>query len=268
MIRMRTIKEKFINLPISKKVRILIAMVFTLAQLVLIGVLAWFTNQREIETMTRIKNPPTLNLASGHEDGISGFELRGIDVTKGTKVENSDDEYYKDYVFSVEPGKISQYDLQIAHTTNIPFEYELFRAKEDDNGDVEYTALDGNQYKYSIFGSAEVEGIPQGISLSDVNPDGGGTGRVLGDEGSLPTERKNYDNSDTVDIYAKPLYSVARDIRRNDISIDGSDDRDYFVLRLTWTLNDNPSPSENEWNFAYNNKETDIVYISAQASTN
>ncbi len=264
---MRKIKEWFTNLPRSKKVQVLLASTFTLALLVVAGVLAWFANQQQIESMTKVKSPPTLNLAAGHEDGVSGVELKGIDVTKGTAVAGQADTYYKDYVFSVEPGKITTYDLQIAHTTNIPFEYSLFRAKEDSEGDIVYTALDETEYKYSIM-VGTVGGVSQDITLTAINPDDASTGRVLGEEDNLPSDRKNYESGDTANIYAEPIYSIARDIRRNDVSVDGTEGRDYFVLRLTWTVKDTLDSGDNEWNYAYNNKETDIVYISAQASSN
>ena len=265
MVELVKFKNWFKELSTPKKVQFLLALICTLVQLIAVSIYAWFSFQQSIETMTKIKNPPTLNLASGHLDEISYFELKDIDVTKG-KESGVANEKYKDYVFSVEPGKISKYNIQIAHTTNIPFEYELYRAKEDANGSIIYKTSNDEEIPYSIIEQEEIDGIGQRINLVDYNPDDSSTGRVLGTESGLPIDRKNYINGDKVNIYAAPLYSIARNISRNDESIDDSAERDYYVLRLKWKYKDSLSDSE-KWNYALNNKETDIVYISAQASS-
>ncbi len=262
---MSKLNKWFQELPVSKKIQFFAALIITFGQILAIGIYAWFSYHQGLNSMTKVKAPPTLNLASGHLDEISYFELQDIDVTKGKNSEEKD-EKYKDYVFSVEPGKIAKYNIQIAHTTNIPFKYELYRAKEDVNGDIVYRTSEDEEITYSIITEEQIEGIDQKINLKDYNPDNRSTGRTLGLEDKLPAGRKNYDDGDTVNIYAAPLYSIARNISRNDAVIDKSAERDYFVLRLVWKYKDSLSDSE-KWNYAVNNKETDIVYISAQESS-
>ena len=64
--------------------------------------------------------------------------------------------------------------------------------------------------------------------------------------------------------YVKPLYSVARHIPK--LTNDGSEKRDYFAIKLTWNKKADATEAE-YWNYAFNNKETDIIYISAKQNT-
>ena len=249
--------ERFKKMSAKTKIQFIIASVCSLF-MVALPVYAWFNRVNRIEAMSKIKEPPSINLASGHEDSALYISLENIDVTKGT-------EQY--VVFSVEPGKYPAYDIQLTHTTNIPFEYELYRVKESENGTIEYIGHsdDGNGnistsvYKYSKI-------TENALELKDINPDDRSTGRVLGDEEDLATyDRRNYNTSlDTVDQYVKPLYSVARHIAK--LTDDGSEKRDYFAIRLTWQTKADANERE-YWNYAFNNKETDIIYISAKQNT-
>ncbi|MCR5837875.1 MAG: hypothetical protein K6G88_15360 [Lachnospiraceae bacterium] len=228
-------------------------------------VFAWLAYQDKIEALSKIKEPPSINLASGGDDSALYISLENIDVSVAVE---------KYVVFSIEPGKYSAYDIQLSHTTNIPFTYELYRVREDENGTIEYTDhtrdVNGGEtiLKYSIMANAT--GTTAGkLILNDINPDDGSTGRILGDEGELSASRKNYVATDEVNQYVKPIYSVVRRVPQFNEHTDGSSDRDYFVIKLTWTPgNSNMTYADaNYWNYAFNNKETDIIYISAKQNT-
>lgn len=264
---MRALKkliEKVKKLSLPVKIQLLIALMCSLA----IPVYAWFAYQDRIEALTKIKEPPSINLASGGDDQALHITLENIDVSDGAT---------KDIVFSIEPGKYSAYDIQIAHTTNIPFTYQLYRVKEDEHGTIEYTdhtRVEGVETKinYSVMTSAT--GTTAGeITLDDINPDDKSTGRYLGDENDLDTKnRRNYivgEGADDVNQYAKPLYSVARRIPQLNENDDGSENRDYFVLRISWTPGSTNMKYTDEgyWNYAFNNKETDLIYIAAKQNT-
>lgn len=255
----------FRELDLSRKIQFIIAMICSLAILIAVPVYAWFSYHNRIEAMTKVNEPPSLNLASGAEDPIQYFELKNIDVENPTtRIDDGKGGYYKDFVFSVEPGKITQYDLQLTHTTNIPFTYELLRLKKDENGTILYTSYENVTTKYSVLKDTDSD-IKQEIELTDLNQSST-TDRVLGDEDMLNQyNRKNYNTDDNVNDFVKPLYSVSRNIIKNDLSVDGSDDRDYFTLRVHWKTS-NSADDSTYWNYAFNNKETDIIYISAQAS--
>ena len=260
---MKRLIEQIKRLSFPMKIQLVIAILCTAA----IPVYAWFSYQDKIEAMSKIKEPPSINLASGGQDPALYITLENIDVTSGTE---------KFVVFSVEPGKYSAYDIQLSHTTNIPFTYQLYRVKQDDdNGTIKYTdhTIDAGGKETDIFYSVITDAVGTTLGevvLSDLNADNGGTGRTLGDEAKLQNSfnRKNYADTDHVNQYVKPLYSVARRIPQLNDRTDGSNDRDYFAIKISWTPGNNASYNDaTYWNYAFNNKETDIIYISAKQNT-
>lgn len=257
---MKKLTDQFRKLSLAVKVQLVIALLGTMA----VPVYAWFAYQDRIEALTKVKEPPSINLASGGDDPALYITLENIDVN----TENHE----KYVVFSVEPGKYSTYDIQLSHTTNIPFSYALYRVREDKNGAIEYidhTRTEGaeTELKYDVMTAAA--GSSQGmVNLTDINPDDSSSGRRLGDENDLAVyTRKNYEESDEVNPYVKPVYSVARRIPQLNENEDGSSSRDYFAIKVTWQINPNIDVNAADyWNYAFNNKETDIIYISAKQS--
>ena len=259
---MKKLIDTIKKLSFAVKVQLIIAILCTLS----VPAFAWFFYQDRIETFSKIKEPPSINLASGGDDPALYISLENIDVSKSTE---------KYIVFSVEPGKYSAYDIQLSHTTNIPFTYELYRIQEDQNGMIEYidhtrdVNAEETTIKYKIMTAAEGTAAWK-VELKDINPDKKTTGRTLGVENDLNKyNRKNYADTDNVNQYVKPIYSVARRIPQLNENEDGSSDRDYFAIKLTWTKGaNNLTESDNDyWNHAYNNKETDLIYISAKQNT-
>ena len=254
--------EKMKKLSLTVKIQLIIALSCSAA----VPVYAWFAHQDRIEVLSKINEPPSITLASGGDDPALYITLENIDVSSGTE---------KYVLFSVEPGKYSAYDIQLTHTTNIPFRYELYRVMEDENGTILYTDHtrdeDGDETELHYSVMTGLSGTASGqITLTDINPDNGSTGRTLGDETDLaPMNRTNYSASDSVNQYVKPIYSVARRIPQLNINEDGNSNRDYFAIRITWTPGaSNASVDDADyWNYAFNNKETDLIYISAKQNT-
>lgn len=261
---LKKIIDKVNKLSLSVKIQLVIAIICTMA----IPVYAWFAYQDRIEALSKVKEPPSINLASGGEDPALYISLENIDVNTTN--------HEKYVVFSVEPGKYSAYDIQLTHTTNIPFTYELYRVRQDnENGTIEYTdhSIDINgeetELKYSIMTTAA--GTTNGkITLKDINQNDDSPNRILGDENELETyNRRNYNTgTDEVNQYVEPIYSVARRIPQLSVGDDGSSDRDYYAIKITWQVNLNIGVDDADyWNYAFNNKETDIIYISAKQNT-
>ena len=255
-------KIKIRKLSLSVKIQLIVAIICTLA----IPVYAWFAYQDRIETLSKIKEPPSINLASGGMDPALYITLENIDVNLTG--------HEKYVVFSVEPGKYSAYDIQLTHTTNIPFTYELYRVMQDnENGTIEYIdhSIDVNggetELHYRIITNAA--GTTNGkVNLTPINQKDGSV-RILGDEDELsPYNRENYDQSDNVNKFVEPIYSVARRIPQLTSGDDGSSDRDYFAIKIKWDVNSNIDVNDPRyWDYAFNNKETDIIYISAKQNT-
>jgi hypothetical protein len=257
---MKKIIEYIKKLSLPMKIQLIIALICTVA----IPVSAWFLIRDRIEAFTKIKEPPAINIASGGADPALYISLENIDVSSGT------DKYI---VFSIEPGKYNAYDIQLSHTTNIPFTYRLYRVQEDENGTIEYidhTIAGGEEttLMYSII--TDATGTTDGeVTLTNINPDDNSTGRILGDESDLAVSRRNYDAvNDEVNQYAKPLYSIARNLPQLNENEDGSSERDYYAIRISWIPGASNMIESNAgyWNYAFNNKETDIIYISSKYS--
>ncbi len=251
-------KDYVAGLDHNKRVQLLAASALTLSLIVAVPVYAWFAFSSRYDSLTKIQKPETLDIKAGHADTIINLNLSDIDATK-----KKDNAYQKYYVFSVVAGAVESYDIQVAHTTNIPFTYELYRAVESETESgsvVSYKAENGTTYYYSL---------DESVGLVNKNPDNGSTGRVIADHSDTNAYYNNTYNiqNDKPELYAVPLYAQTKDegIRTLDPS------HDYFILKLTWTVDKSNNAAYApyaDWNYAKNNKETDIIYIAARAHVN
>lgn len=133
----------------GKGKRLLIA--FAMTALIFAGsatAYAWFTYQRRLTTITKINAPTALIIGAGQKESSQNIDIGEINV--------EDEAGKKDFVFSVYSDEsVSNYKLQIAHTTNIDFTYTVFPAQEQQgSGDVEYVDEYGTAHYYSKSGSA------------------------------------------------------------------------------------------------------------------
>ena len=281
----------------TMKTQLIIASVLTGLVLVIVPVVAWFAFQNEIAVSTKVNSPATLEIKAGgrkgEEQSIINFDLSDIDTedksygsyTVGTGAEQIT-YYYKDFVFCVKGKAISAYDLQLAHTTNIAFKYDIYRAVQDDNGPIVYTSLDKTvtqnyerkTVKTDGEGHAMVDGEGNviydycdtpldGAYVNNANPFGT---RVIaktgGDEGLIKDlTSRSYDGTDSYQKYANPAYWLKRGIPvyTEEKSDDGF--THSYVLRVSWIMADTLSPEQREENLdiVQNNKETDMIYITA-----
>lgn len=275
------LKKRISDLPKSQKVQLVIASLLTVFLLIAIPAFAWFSLSSRVETLTKIKAPTTLDIKAGHSYSVQYVDLSNIDVTDVDNEGNG----YKDYVFAVKAGNSSAYDIQLAHTTNIPFTYTLYRASEIGEGTTQNAAPSGsvatfeyydesNQqtiyyyYGYASNSASEETRVSTAneaiLNLTDLNPESGSAfGRTIAENydgtDGIYSGKTDYNSPDNPEIYAVPLYSKHSGITT------WNDNGDYFILRISWKTG-NDSTAYAEWNAASNNKETDMIYISAKAS--
>ena len=268
---MNKILEKFNKMNTTQKIEFVLASLLSLAFMVGMPVYAWFANVNKMETMTKVKEPENLDIRAGHYHSIINFELSDISIEDMYDTTNnvSIPEYR---VFSVSAGDYKiPYKLQLAYTTNIPFKYSIYKATEVATfgantvaykpiyKDPDDPTTDGKTYYYQIGDE---------VSLTALNGDETNEayyGREIGikQKGNTYYD-KTYDNSsDAPEIYAVPVYLQSETITPTD---KGEDAHDYFILKIEW---DQESAATNftKWNKAENNKETDIIYITASRST-
>lgn len=223
---------KFRKLEKNKKRQLVIAVSISVVLLVALPVYAWFTHKRSIALTTKINAPTQLYITAGNKESVANLEMADIDVENGS---------YKDFVFGIGGTDVQNYQIQLAHTTNIPFEYEIYRAKsvqeaDKDDDTVVYVSNEVNKtFYYNIDGDK--------ISGNYLNQNGS---EILANN---TLHEKSYDSYGNVQKNAEALYWQSVDL-----SVTDTEDPfcDYFIIRVKWNKN------------VQNNKETDMVYLTVQ----
>lgn len=228
----KSIFGKFRKLEKKKKLQLVIAVSISVVLLVALPVYAWFTHKRSIALTTKINAPTQLYITAGNKESVANLEMADIDVENGS---------YKDFVFGIGGADVQQYQIQLAHTTNIPFEYEIYRAKSVSETDksaeaVVYVSDSDGTFYYDKAGDNPISG-------KYLNRDGS---EILANN---TLHQKSYDSYSNFQKNAEALYWQSGVLPANDNS---NPFCDYFIIRVKWNKN------------VQNNKETDMVYLTVQ----
>lgn len=219
------------RMRLTRKKRVVISVILAFSALLALPVFAWLYMHRSMETITKVNMPNALLIGAGDAKPIQQLELSNIDVSGAQK--------YKDVVFcvySTKPGL--DYHLQLAHTTNIGFSYEI------DKASIETVAADG-----SIFYLGDY--YRKGDKLA---------GKYLNKEttNNYATEayhEKTYGEYSNVQVSAEPLYwkTTSQEKLPNEMQVPDENGNyvNYYILHITWDET------------VQNNKETDMIYIMA-----
>lgn len=258
--------KKIRSLQGKQKREFIAATTLTIALLSALPIYAWFSNHRILETITKIKEPGEIIIRAGKSDAtaedadpIVNFEMKEIDLEKILE-----DGKAAQYVFSVKPGDYNvKYDLLLAHTTNIPFTYSIYSASAVDTDNMseeeisELTvyqpgdAVDATYYKKN--GDA--------LTLNPLNYDSGTYGRSIAKKND-DYYNNTYDEGDNPEIYAVPVYLKTEVPQKHPEN--ATDSYDYYILEISWDSSaDTSNENFEKWNMAVNNKETDMIYITA-----
>ena len=116
------------NAKKRRTIEIVIAIILTTALLVTIPVFAWFTNQRNMAKLAKIKAPDDLYINAAHREDKIHLDMRTVNVSKKyktTQINNQGEEEEvenpitsQNYVFSVSGNYVRSFTLQMEHTTN------------------------------------------------------------------------------------------------------------------------------------------------------
>jgi len=276
---MKKIQLKWKGLSRSKKIQASAAAVVTLVLVIGLPVFAWFTSERKTATVIKINAPTTIKIGAGNEEPVEMIDLSNINVEEYLDEESTTLKTEGTYVFCVTGKYLSKYDLQIARTTNIDFDYELYRVDSKTYEDViskgitekptvgsgyeiaEYKSeLDGNTYYYpyqtsnstdKTQGNVTVQGGFLNAKTENNHTIGNGEEKI---DGSTTFHTHNYSRYDNVNEYAEPLYWQVKGLPVTG-QVGDAGFVDYYVLKIKW---------ENK-NLT-NNKETDMLYITARKS--
>lgn len=259
--------EKVELSPTVKKLISVIAFVLVIAIIISIPVTAWFITQGQIAAYAPVSAPEALYIGAGHihfaasSSDVDEYEdirylyLEGVDYSQP----------YFYYVFCVYGKSISGFKLQIAHTTNNQFVYDIFCAEEITKAEydlltperqadyISYTThgVNPTTYYYTTVG------VP--ITLNALNRQ-----EVDGEDLATSTYHDATYDYDNVDKYAEPIYwqssgngdyGVDYMHMRNGV-IKGDSTSDfvrYFILRI-----DTNGKTSND-------RETDIICLAAKS---
>ncbi|MBR0528555.1 MAG: hypothetical protein IJJ76_02170 [Ruminococcus sp.] len=287
----QTLREKIEAMDKAQKIQLIAALIMTVLLIISMPTFAWFSYQNEMAVSTKIDSPATLEIKSGghpgEEQAIINFELSDIDTEDSTYnhyTKNGVTYYYKDFVFCVKGKSISSYDLQLAHTTNIAFKYEIYSAIADDNGDILYMPKDNNAANSQRYRLARIKTDANGDAVLDNNDeaiyedyneplDGAyANATIVGNRVVVNDSLKgrSYDvgtNGDNVQQYANPAYWIKRGIVVHSIQKQDGGFTHPYVLRISWIMSTSidDEAREEDLNIVQNNKETDMIYITAKA---
>lgn len=183
--------KRFHDMSAQKKLMFVSASVVTIALLSSLPVLAWFSYRRQVMKLQKVEAPNTLILSAAHREDVTCFEIDGIDaddiavdvygnklteaVTVDGQTKTRDKKItYKDYVFCVTGDAVDKFTIQLAYTTNNPFTYEVYAAKELTYGELQ-TDLTGvavgtpiDYVKYTVA-DEPVDGMPTLVSDENNN---------------------------------------------------------------------------------------------------
>ncbi len=120
----------------QRMVEIITAIIMTAILLISIPVFAWFTNQRNMAKLAKIKAPDDLYINAAHREDKIHLDMRTVNVSMKYKTTELDEENNKvevekpvtsqNYVFSVSGNYVRSFTLQMEHTTNNPFSYKIY----------------------------------------------------------------------------------------------------------------------------------------------
>lgn len=260
------IKERFAHLTRPMKIQFVLALILSLALVIGLPIYGWLALRQGVEAFTRIEEPTSIDIRAGHYDNIQFFNLNDIDIEEVAKGNPHR------VVFSVSGGdyKIS-YQIQLAHTTNIPFVYEIYRATEytSDNApadpDVTYVSVPlKNQGKDEAGYTFYYKKTGENLLLTPMNVDSVSSsayGRQLAQKDGKYYD-STYDEGDEPELYAVPIYEQTGVIR-----YDHNSAHDYFILEIRWDESATKTGNFADWNVAENKKETDVIYLTASRYT-
>ena len=120
---MSKIWNKFHSLSIKKKIQFILAILCTVGILISIPVYAWFSHQRQIAELQKVKTPDLLYISAAYAEDVKYFQLPSIDVADENNTVKR-----RVFPFAVAGEYVSSFTLQLGHTTNIPFTYKIYEA--------------------------------------------------------------------------------------------------------------------------------------------
>ncbi|MBR5166409.1 MAG: hypothetical protein IKW87_12775 [Ruminococcus sp.] len=266
----------------SKKIQLIIASLLSAFLIITVPSYAWFNYQRELARLERIKSPDMLFITAANREDKINIDMNNIDVNATWNSSSNEKASYQYFVFAVAGQYVTKYNLQLAHTKNNNFTYEIYEASasntdpssienskkiegrdyvkyEPDNNRIPsdlsevstHSGIDTSQpIYYSIKENSGVQAKLNGryINVTNGNPD---FDDLANDDGANGYKGKTY-SYDKVDDHSVPLYWQCENIPVEDTNTDRAPFYHEYILKVSW--------DKNHINDLVK-KDTDIVYI-------
>ena len=185
------------NTPAEKHMLILASLATALLVLI-VGTLAWFRYARSLQTMTTV-HVPALYLAGADGSSTVDIDMSDIDVI------NESEKYYAFSVVSKSSnGSTDQYILQLAHTHNLPFSYEIYEAED------------------TITGAVGVGNCGNKVTMTPLH-------QVINEKENTGTQYDTYGAYKGFHSAADPIYFQSETRK-----IDSKSKIDYYILKISW----------------------------------
>ena len=265
--------EESKKVNITRRLTLVVVLSYVLAMCIVltaIPIYGWLYYGRRAIGFAKISTPTALYISAANKEAIANLDLSGIDVENGTPEEVGGVEtgrLYQDFIFCIHGNHVLSYRMQLAYTTNNQFEFDVYPAALAANaGSVPGTAISHVTYvthpespslpetlHYYVESSTSALAFtflnrkstsPEILAYTDNDTAAAGSKNYHGD---------TYEGYDEVHRYAEPIYCQTGTI--DTVSDADANFADYYVLRVYWT------------GAAKNDKETDIIYISARNTT-
>lgn len=161
---MRTLKIVK-DMPRGRKIQIITAMALTLSIVIVTPTYSWFRKQQKMARYEKVSSPNTLYITAASREDVRNFQIAGVDVSQDAYWLKADKttagrKTYQDYVFAVAGDYVVSYTLQLAHTTNNNYKYEIFEAEVMGSPPAN-SVLDKDYIMYNITGDFDPETLEE-----------------------------------------------------------------------------------------------------------
>ena len=285
---MNKLVYKVKNMSVKDRIKLIIAIILTALFGIVPPTFAWLSNQRQLAELQSIRTPDLLYISAANAECVKYFDLSTLDVAK--TYPNSETKMLSQIKpFCVAGEYVSSFTLQLAHTTNNPYTYKIYEGTAYTDLNTAQNAArslmsEGDHIEdylvvYTIqadWSGVNVEGLSQRANLSKGQPlyivkgaclnKGENTKGYKGEYLNLSGDNRTADNTfhglsydkgnnqayDQRTKYSEPLFWQCTDIKStDDVGMRNKPFIKTFVFEVSWPNN------------AQNNKETDIIYLSA-----
>ena len=156
-----SILKEIKKMPKGRKIQVITALALTMSIMIVTPTYSWFRKQQKMARYEKVSSPNTLYITAASREDVRNFQIAGVDVSNSAYWLNADKttagrKTYQDYVFSVAGDYVVSYTLQLAHTTNNKYKYEIFEAEVLANPPAN-SVLDKDYVEYDITGDFDPE---------------------------------------------------------------------------------------------------------------